>query len=89
MSGTNVHVKIGENDACIFENNNTVESSASNLSGLISCLKDTQLKINDFLTSLVEKRDGSASVQNRLTSDSDSDFEEEIELNPKKCKLID
>lgn len=89
MSGTSVQIKICESDKCIYENNNSVTLNANNLSGLISCLKDTQIEINDFLTSLVEKRQSPVDTRNRLSSESDSDFEDEIEVNPKKSKLTD
>lgn len=87
MTDTIVNVKISENNGCIYEDNSSVTLNENNLSGLISCMKQSQIKINNFLTSLIEKQDVSAA--NRLTSESESDFEEEIEVNPKKCKLID
>ncbi|KOC64691.1 hypothetical protein WH47_00194 [Habropoda laboriosa] len=89
MSSPSINVKIYETDKCIYENNNNVALNANNLSGLISCLKDTQIEINDFLTSLVEKQDSSVNTENQLISESDSDFDGEIEINPKKSKLMD
>lgn len=82
-----LHVKICENDKCIYENINNVAINTNNLSGLIFCLKDTQIEINDFLTGLVEKQNSSINVKNRLASENESDFEEEIEVNSKKSKL--
>ncbi|XP_054011082.1 uncharacterized protein LOC128893842 [Hylaeus anthracinus] len=89
MNNANIHVKICDNNECIYENNNSLDLSGNNLTGVISSLKDIQIKINDFISSLVNKQDDSVNVENRLTSESDSDFESEIEVNPKKCKLID
>ena len=60
MNDTSVHVKIFNADKCIYENNNSVVSNANNLGSLISCLKDTRLEVNDFLTSLVEEQRCSA-----------------------------
>lgn len=60
MNGTSVHVKIFKTDKCVYENNNSVVLNANNLSSLISCLKDTRLEVNDFLTSLVEEQRCSA-----------------------------
>lgn len=65
MNDTNVRVKVCKSDRCIYENNNTIELNANNLSGLITCLKDTQIEINDFLTSLVEKHDDPANVESK------------------------
>lgn len=64
--------------------------NANNLGSLISCLKDTRLEVNDFLTSLVEEQRCSTDAGDRLTSESDTDFEDEVEVvNPKKSKLTD
>ncbi|CAK9822678.1 hypothetical protein ANTRET_LOCUS1160 [Anthophora retusa] len=89
MTSPSISVKIYETDKCIYENNNNVALNANNLSGLISCLKDTQIEINDFLTSLVEKQDSSVNTENQSASESDSDFDGEVEINPKKSKLMD
>lgn len=90
MNGTSVHVKIFKADKCIYENNNSVVLNANNLGSLISCLKDTRLEVNDFLTSLVEEQRCSTDAGDRLTSESDTDFEDEVEVvNPKKSKLTD
>lgn len=84
-----VRVKISEADKCIYENNNCLAPGANNLCDLISCLKDTQVEINDFLTSLVERQSSSAKSENQATSDTDSDFEDEVEVIPKKSKLAE
>lgn len=57
MNNTSIHVQIYKSVKCIYEKNNSVD--ASNLNHLISCLNATQIEINDFLTSLVEKQDSS------------------------------
>ncbi|CAL7949695.1 unnamed protein product [Xylocopa violacea] len=91
MNGGNISVKICETDKCIYESNNIIKLNANNLTDLITYLKGTQIEINDFLTSLVDKEDSLVDAKskwkNRLTSESDSDFEAEIEVNPKKSKL--
>lgn len=60
MNDTSVHVKIFKADKCIYENNNSVVLNGNNLVSLISCLKDTRLEVNNFLTSLVEEQHCSA-----------------------------
>lgn len=87
MSDTSIQVKIYKTDKCIYENNNNVVPN--NLNSLISCLKNTQIEINDFLTSLIKSQDSSDNTENQLVSESDSDFEDEIQVNPKKSKLTD
>nr|XP_031833627.1 uncharacterized protein LOC116427434 [Nomia melanderi] len=90
MTGTTLTVKISENDKCVYENNSNIEPSENNLSSLILSLKQTQIKINDFLTSIIEEQDSLANSEllDLPRSESESDFDEEIEVNPKKCKLI-
>ncbi|XP_024225063.1 uncharacterized protein LOC100750203 [Bombus impatiens] len=89
MNNTSIHVQIYKSDKCIYEKNNSVD--ASNLNHLISCLNATQIEINDFLTSLVVEQGSSidTGILDRLASESDSDFENEVEVNPKKSKLTD
>lgn len=87
MSDTSIQIKIYKTDKCIYENNNNVVLNANNLNSLISCLKNTQIEINDFLTSLIKNQDSSDNTENQLVSESDSDFENEIQVNPKKSKL--
>lgn len=64
MNSTSVHVKICESNECVYENN-SVELSTNTLTGVISCLKDMQIKINDFITILVKKQDGSIYVESK------------------------
>lgn len=59
MSDTSIQVKIYKTDKCIYENNNNVVLNANNLNSLISCLKNTQIEINDFLTSLIKNQNSS------------------------------
>lgn len=72
MNNTSIHVQIYKSVKCIYEKNNSVD--ASNLNHLISCLNATQIEINDFLTSLVEKQD--SSVQN-----TESKWKKSIRIN--------
>lgn len=59
MSDTSIQVKIYKTNKCIYENNNNVVLNANNLNSLISCLKNTQIEINDFLTSLIKNQNSS------------------------------
>lgn len=63
MNNTSIHVQIYKSVKCIYEKNNSVD--ASNLNHLISCLNATQIEINDFLTSLVEKQDSSVDAESK------------------------
>lgn len=65
MTGTTLNVKISENDKCIYENNSNIEPSENNLSGLILSLKQAQIKINNFLTSIIKEQDSLASSERK------------------------
>lgn len=65
MSDTSIQVKIYKTDKCIYENNNNVVLNANNLNSLISSLKNTQIEINDFLTSLIKNQDSSDNTESK------------------------
>lgn len=65
MSDTSIEVKIYKTDKCIYENNNNVVLNANNLNSLISSLKNTQIEINDFLTSLIKNQDSSDNTESK------------------------
>lgn len=61
-----LHIKICESDKCIYTLNiNNIATNTNNLNGLISCLKETQIEINDFLTNLVEKQNSSVDIKSK------------------------
>ncbi|KAG7204028.1 hypothetical protein KM043_001887 [Ampulex compressa] len=88
MNTAGVGVTIYKDRKCVYENASPLNGE-NNLSALIGRLRDVQSSTNDFLTTLVEDKNG-VNVQNQSQgSDSDSDSTEEADASPKKCKLTD
>ncbi|XP_019885724.1 uncharacterized protein LOC105274644 isoform X2 [Ooceraea biroi] len=94
MSTPGVRVKIHEDEKCIYEHE-VARSNENDLETLLGNLRDVQSRVNNFLTTLIERRDvsgGAQNTSNRATSSDDesiSDEEwkeagDEVEVNPKK-----
>lgn len=89
MSGA--EAKIYEENECVYDNKESADLTVNNLSNLISWLKNTKIEINEFLTGLVEKREGPVSIndENELTDEeSNSDSTKEVKVSSKKRKLV-
>ncbi|XP_028050667.1 uncharacterized protein LOC114253771 [Monomorium pharaonis] len=98
MNVTGVRIRIYDEERCIHEHDTIWSDGKSDLGTLMQNLRDVQLEVNDFLTTLIQQQDVSINetVTRSIALDTESDSVEETEeedeegetqTNSKKCKL--
>lgn len=84
----NIVARICENSRCVFNFTEGLETP-TDLNCLIDQLENAKLKVNEYLTGLVERQIENEIQEDKLSSDSECSLPEDSDINPKRSKLVD
>ncbi|XP_035724096.1 uncharacterized protein LOC118442516 [Vespa mandarinia] len=88
MDSAGISVKVFQDNKNIYENYSEY-SNVNDLNDVICNIRNIQGKINDFLTQLLQENTSTDKKNHMAVSDTDSNStDEDVEVGPKKCKLI-
>ncbi|KAI4495619.1 hypothetical protein M0802_008454 [Mischocyttarus mexicanus] len=90
MRSSGISVKVLKNDQNIYEDS-CEYSDINDLNNVTCNIRIMQKKINEFLTQLLEQNVSTDKKSHMVVSDdtdSNTTTDEDVELEPKKCKLM-
>lgn len=68
MNTIGVRVKVFDGEKCVYQHE-IGQPNENDLKTLLRDLRDTQLRVNDFLTTLVQQQNASGSAQSKRSID--------------------
>ncbi|XP_043684473.1 uncharacterized protein LOC122636882 [Vespula pensylvanica] len=88
MNSSGISVKVFQDNKNIYEDY-CEYSDVNDLNDVTCNIRSIQRKINDFLTQLLQENTSADKKSHMVVSDTDSNStDEDVEVEPKKCKLM-